>query len=155
MPGVTSLTGKVTTEAGSVVELEVPVDTAGNAKIGLGSAVAGEREPSSVTGKDYLATSEEWDLSAAVDLSVDAGATIYNGPCILGGFWLDVTIGTAAVDVKDNSTTKMTLPVAYAVGEHAIRPTKIYTSLKVLPGATSTGTIRFFYKPMPTNVTAA
>lgn len=109
---------------------------------------AGERIEDSTTGTDYLSTSPECAMSAEIDLSGNTSTTVYNGPAILCGYALTVTIGTAAVTIDDNTTAKKTLPVSWPVGDYGPMGLIFETSLVVNPADTSTGTLQLYYRPL-------
>lgn len=113
-----------------------------------GTATAGERIEDSTTGTDYVSTSPECGMSAEINLATDASTTVYNGPAILCGYTLSVTIGTAAATIDDNTTAKMTLPVSWPVGYYGPMGAIFETSLVVNPADTSTGTLQLYYRPL-------
>jgi len=121
----------------------------------VASRAAGERQVSSTTGADHQAVSGEWAISDPVDLSGNGSTTIYAGPALLGGVWVEVTIGTAAATLDDDTDDRVGLPVALPIGFHALPGVIFETSLVVNPADTSTGTIRILYRPLDTAVTWA
>lgn len=120
-----------------------------------GTATAGERIEDSTTGTDYLSTSPECAMSAEIDLSGNTSTTVYNGPAILCGYALTVTIGTAAATIDDNTTAKKTLPVSWPVGDYGPMGLIFETSLVVNPADTSTGTLQLYYRPLDADNTWA
>lgn len=119
----------------------------------LVEALSGERNEDSTTGTDFLSTSRECDPSAEIDLSADASTIVQPGPGILCGYILRVSVGTAAVTIDDGSTAKMTLPVAWAVGNYMNIDGLFRTSIIVNPGDTSTGTLQLWTRPGDAGVT--
>lgn len=120
------------------------------------TARAGERSQQSSNGVDHTAVSEEFKLSDAIDLSGNTSTTVYPGKCLCGGVWVEVTIGTAAATLDDDTTTRATLPVALPIGgTPGFKPTIFNTSLIVNPADSSTGTIRVWYRPLDNAVTWA
>lgn len=115
------------------------------------ASLAGDRVEDSTVGADYKSIAEEWEATV-VDLTVDAGATIYDGPAICGGIWLPAALSAHTVAINDNATTKITLPASLAAGPYTWRPWKAYTSLKVAPNADSTGSMTVFWKILDTRV---
>lgn len=109
----------------------------------------------SATGTDHFPVSYESAISGAIDLSDNASTTVYNGPCLLTGIWVEVTIATAAITIDDNATARMTVPAAITIGEHPLPGIIFESSLIVNPADTSTGTIRVMYRPLPAHVTWA
>jgi hypothetical protein len=61
--------------------------------------------------------------------------------------------GTTAINILDNATTKLTLPVSWPVGVYDGFGARFDTSLVVTPAVGSTGTLVLFYKPLDTGVT--
>lgn len=118
-----------------------------------GTATAGERIEDSTTGTDYSSTSMECGMSAEIDLSGNTSTTVYNGPAILCGYTLSVTVGTAAVTIDDNTTAKMTLPVSWPVNYYGPMGKIFETSLVVNPADTSTGTLQLDYRPLDADST--
>lgn len=128
------------------------LDNEGDQYIEIASHLAGDRIEDSTTGADYQSTAEEWEATV-VDLTVDAGATVWDGPAICGGIWLPAALSAHAVAIKDNATTKITLPASLAAGPYNWRPWKAYTSLKVAPNASSTGSMVVFWRQLDERVT--
>lgn len=125
---------------------------AGAMNVWKDSADAGERNEDSTTGTDYSSVSRECDMQAAIDLSVDASTTI-NGATILCGYYLSVSVGTAAISLDDNATVKLPIPVAWTVGYYTNLDLLFRTSLVVNPGDTSTGTLYLWTRPGDSGVT--
>lgn len=113
---------------------------------------AGERNEDSTTGTDYSSVSRECDMRTAIDLSVDASTTI-SGATILCGYYLSVSVGTAAISLDDNTTAKLPIPVAWTVGYYPNLDLLFRTSLVVNPGDTSTGTLYLWTRPGDPGVT--
>ena len=129
--------------------------TAGAAWVYDAYARAGERIEDSTTGTDYSSTSMECGQSAEIDLSGNTSTTVYNGPAILCGYTLSVTVGTAAVTIDDNVTAKKTLPVSWPIGYYGPMGSIFETSLVVNPADTSTGTLQIEYRPLDADTTWA
>lgn len=121
--------------------------------VSLGTKLAFERNEDSTTGTGYGVFSEECAMSAEIDLSNNASTTVYPGPAILCGYRMVVTIGTAAATIDDNATAKMTLPVAWPVGEHHVEGAIFEESLVVNPADATTGTLQLRYRPLDSEVT--
>lgn len=131
----------------------IAVDAASGGKLGeqlftLARAIAGERNPSSTTGTDYLSVSPECKMSATIDLATDASTTVHPGPALLCNVWLSTTVGMEAATIDDNTTAKITLPLALPIGSHNFHGARFDTSLVLNPGTTSTGTIMLEYRPL-------
>lgn len=130
----------------------IAVDAATGGKLGeqfmtLTRAIAGERNPSSETGTDYLSTSAECKPSGEIDISAGSG-TIYNGPAIVQWVQISTTPGTAASSIDDNTTAKIPLPVSFPVGVHPFSGAVFCTSLKYTKGASATGKMNVCYRPL-------
>lgn len=121
----------------------------------LGTKIAGERNEDSTTGSDTLATSRECASSGAIDLSTNASTTVYNGPAILCGIVLSVTVGTAAATIDDSATVRYPVPVALPIGPHEGFGTIFETTLVVNPDDSSTGTLYVYFRPLDAGVTWA
>lgn len=117
--------------------------------------IAGENNEDSTNGTDYLTAIPHCHTSDAIDLSNNASTTVWDGPCIVTGIWVEVTIGTAAATLDNGSTAKLTVPIALPIGEHPIPGLIFDTSLVVNPADTSTGTIRVFFHPLDPRVSWA
>ncbi len=87
-------------------------------------------------------------MSAEINLATDASTTVYNGPAILCGYTLSVTVGTEAATIDDNATAKITLPVSWPVNYYGPMGKIFETSLIVNPGTNSTGTLQLDYRPL-------
>ena len=118
------------------------------AKVYQAYATAGERNEDSTTGTDYVSTSPECGMSAEINLATDASTTVYNGPAILCGYTLSVTVGTEAATIDDNTTAKITLPISWPVNYYGPMGKIFETSLVVNPGTNSTGTLQLDYRPL-------
>lgn len=121
----------------------------------LGTRLAHERNPDSTTGTGYASIAEEGAMSAAIDLSNNASTVVYNGPALLLGIWVEVTIGTAAATIDDDTTDRVGVPVALPIGYHDLGGVIFETNLTVNPADSTTGTIRVKYRPLDPNVTWA
>lgn len=142
---------------GLLVSGVIAVDAATGGKLGeqfmtLTRAIAGERNPSSITGTDYLSVSPECTMSATIDLVSDASTTVYNGPALLCNVWLSTTVGTEAATIDDNTTARITLPVSLTVGSHNFHGARFNTSLVLNPGTNSTGVIMLEYRPLDSSL---
>lgn len=86
--------------------------------------------------------------SLIVDLSVDS-TTVFNGPCLLVGIYVNTASSAHAVQIKDGSTLKMTIPSSKAAGTE-IRgwDAEFSNTLVVVPNASATGNITVFYIPL-------
>lgn len=88
----------------------------------------------------------DW-LTAQVDLA-DNSTTVYSGPCLLRGVSVVTDISAQACPIKDNTTTKFSLPASATVGQWLeCGDARIETSLVVDPDDSATGDITVVYKP--------
>lgn len=129
------------------------IDNEGDQYVEIASRLAGERNEDSTTGTDYTSVSGEWAISSAI--AAGTGATVYNGPAVLGGIWVETTIGTAAPTLTDGGTTRLSVPIAIPIGMHDMLGVIFATNLVVAAGASATGSIRVLYRPLDTGVTWA
>lgn len=113
--------------------------------------LAGERGEDSTTGADYKSVAGEWATTGVI--AAGAGGTVYGGPCILHGVWVEVTIGTAAPTITDGGTTRRTLPIALPIGYHQLGDIIFETDCVVVAGASATGSLRFDWRPLDPRVT--
>jgi len=116
----------------------------------LNKHLGGERQEDSTTGADHLAVSGEYATTGVI--AAGTGGTIYNGPCILHGVWVEVTIGTAAPTITDGAVTRRTLPIALPIGYHVLGDIIMETDAVCVAGASATGSLRFDYRPLDTSV---
>lgn len=87
-------------------------------------------------------------IGTAVDTSVDS-TTVYNGPAILLGIFVNTVLSAHTVVIQDNSTAKITLPASLAAGTNLAFPgIRFDTSLVVNPDNSSTGNITIMYRPL-------
>ena len=96
-----------------------------------------------------LGVHEESLYSSAVDLTTDS-TTVYAGPCVLTGIYVNATISNHSTVIKDGSTTVLTLPNSAAIGSMYPFPgIRFDTSLVCDPdNSTSTGSLTFAYRPL-------
>lgn len=136
--------------------LLVPAYMTNNAMhVWVKSKHAGERDENATNGTDHQAVSEECASSAAIDLSNNASTTVWPGPALLTGIWVEATIGAASITIDDNATSRLAVPVAIPIGIHRIPGLIFETNLIVNPQDASTGQIRLLFRPLPTSVTWA
>jgi hypothetical protein len=76
--------------------------------------------------------------------------TIYNGPCILTGIYVNAAISAHVTVIKDGTTAVLSLPASAAVGAMYTFPgIRFDTSLICDPDdATTTGNLTFAYRPL-------
>jgi len=83
---------------------------------------------------------------AVVDIG-DNDTTVYTGPCMLYGVYVNTVLSTHTVPIKDGATTVVTLPVDLAAGTSILYPgIRFDTSLIVDPNDSGTGGIVVAYR---------
>ncbi len=81
-----------------------------------------------------------------VDVS-DNSTTVYTGPCLLYGIYVNTVLSAHACPIKDGTTTIVTLPASYVVGAYMPFPgIRFDTSLIVDPNDAATGSITVVYR---------
>lgn len=87
-------------------------------------------------------------IGTTVDTSSDT-VTVYSGPAILLGVYVNTVLSAHTVVIQDNATAKITLPATLAAGTNLAFPgVRFETSLVVNPDDSSTGNITIFYRPL-------
>jgi hypothetical protein len=87
-------------------------------------------------------------LYAVNDTSNDS-TTIYNGPALLFGIFVNTVLSAHTVVIQDNATAVITLPASLAAGTNLTFPgIRFETSLVCNPNDSSTGNITIMYKPI-------
>lgn len=106
-----------------------------------------------IIGSDGAATAatngvhEEYDY-LAVDTSTDS-TTVYAGPAVLKGVYVNTALSAHTVVMKDGSATVLTIPASAAAGDMFTFPGILCaTSLVCDPDNSSTGNITVVYKPL-------
>jgi hypothetical protein len=94
--------------------------------------------------------STECEYSAGIDLSTDAAQTVFNGPCVLYGIYVDTVLSAHACPILDGSTTVFSLVASLAAGTNLHWPNGIRfnSTLAVNSNDSGTGTIVFLYRPL-------
>lgn len=83
-----------------------------------------------------------------VDLSDDS-TTVTTNACIVRGVYVNTVLSSHECPIKDDTTTKFTLPAALAAGTFVpFGDTMFNTSLVVDPDDSATGDITVIYKPI-------
>src|SRR5688572_9387863 len=87
-------------------------------------------------------------LYATNDVSTDS-TTIYNGPALLFGIYVNTVLSAHTVVIQDNATAVITLPASLAAGTNLAFPgIRFETSLVCNPNDSSTGNITIMYRPI-------
>jgi hypothetical protein len=85
---------------------------------------------------------------AVVDVG-DNSTTVYTGPCILYGVYVNTVLSAHALPILDGSTTVMSLAASAAVGTNITLPgIRLNTSLIVDPNDAATGSVTIAYRPV-------
>lgn len=89
---------------------------------------------------------EECDYEV-VDVSVNS-TTVYDGPAILYGVYVNTALSAHALPIQDGSTTVVSIAASAAVGTNETFPgIKFNTSLIVNPNDAATGSVTVAYRP--------
>ena len=97
--------------------------------------------------KQAMLVQEQCDY-AVVSL-VDNTTTVYTGPCMLYGIYVNTILSAQACPVTDGATTVVSLAASAAVGTSILYPgIKFNTSLIVDPDDAATGSIVVAYRPV-------
>ena len=85
---------------------------------------------------------------AVVDAS-DNSTTVYTGPCMVYGVYINTVLSAQVLLLKDGGTTVITIPASAAAGNHYPLPgIRFETSLIVDPDDSATGNITVAYRPV-------
>lgn len=97
-----------------------------------------------------LAVHNEFYYVPSGALTVDGPTTLYDGPCVLFGIYVNVAISAHTTVIKDGTTAVLSLPASAAVGAMYTFPgIRFETSLVVDPDdGTTTGSLTFAYRPL-------
>ncbi len=83
---------------------------------------------------------------AVVDVSVDT-TTVFTGPCILYGVYVNTVLSNHALPIEDGSTTVVSVVALAAVGTSILYPGISFgTSLIVNPDNAATGSITVAFR---------
>ena len=96
-----------------------------------------------------LGVHQECQYGVSGALTTDT-ITIYNGPCILYGIYVNAAISAHTTVIKDGTTAVLSLPVSAAVGAMYTFPgIRFDTSLICDPDdGTATGNLTFAFRPL-------
>lgn len=87
-------------------------------------------------------------LYSVVDVSTDS-TTVYNGPAILFGVYVNTALSAHALPVTDAAVTVVTIPASAAAGAMYTFPgIRFETSLIVNPNDAATGSVTVAYRPL-------
>ena len=83
---------------------------------------------------------------SVVDVATDS-TTVYNGPAVLYGVYVNTVLSAHALPIKDGTTTVLTLPASAAAGSMYTFPGIVFgTSLVVDPNDSGTGNVTVVYR---------
>ncbi len=87
-------------------------------------------------------------LYSVVDVATDT-TTVYDGPAILFGVYVNTALSAHALPVTDDTTTVVTLPASAAAGSMYPFPgIRFETKLIVNPNDAATGNVTVAYRPI-------
>lgn len=82
----------------------------------------------------------------------DDTTTVFTGPCILYGIYVNTALSAHAVPIQDGSTTVVTVAASAAAGTSILYPgIRFNTSLVVNPDDSGTGSITVAYRRVNPN----
>lgn len=85
---------------------------------------------------------------AVVNVADDT-TTVYTGPVMLYGVYINTVLSAQVLPIKDGTTTVITIPASAAAGAHYPIPgIRFNTSLIVDPDNAATGNITVAYRPV-------
>lgn len=85
---------------------------------------------------------------AVVDVA-DNSTTVYNGPAILFGVYVNTALSAHALPITDAATTVVTIPASAAAGAMYTFPgIRFETTLIVDPNDAASGSITVAYRPL-------
>ena len=77
----------------------------------------------------------------------DDTTTVYTGPCMLYGVYVNTVLSAQVLPIKDGTTTVITLPASAGAGTHYPIPgIRFETSLIVDPDNSATGNVTVAYR---------
>jgi hypothetical protein len=99
--------------------------------------------------RDAHLTHTECDY-AVVNVA-DNSTTVYTGPCILYGLYVNTALSAQVLPILDGATTVVSLAASAAAGTNITLPgIRFNTSLIVDPNDAATGSITVAYRPVNT-----
>ena len=77
----------------------------------------------------------------------DNVTTVYTGPCVLYGVYVNTVLSAHALPIQDGTTAVITLPASTAAGTMKLLPgIRFDTSLVVDPNDAATGNVTIIYR---------
>lgn len=87
-------------------------------------------------------------LYSVVNVADDT-TTVYNGPAILMGVYVNTALSAHPLPIKDSTTTVVTIPASATAGSiYTLPGIRFETSLIVDPDNAATGSITVAYRPI-------
>lgn len=115
---------------------------------------AGERNPSSTTGTDYMSTSGEWAVKAVAYNGTLSDRTICSGPCIVAGIEVTTAMSNNASQLESGGTTVYPIAASRAAGLYPFPgPARFLTDCVWDPGSLSAGAILVWFRPLDADST--
>lgn len=89
------------------------------------------------------------EATYAVVNVADDSTTVYTGPCLLLGVYVNTALSAHVCPIKDGSTTVVSIAASAAAGTSILYPgIRFETSLVVDPDNSGTGSITVAYRPI-------
>lgn len=87
-------------------------------------------------------------LYAVVDVS-DNSTTVFSGPCLLFGVYVNTGLSAHVLPIKDDSATVVSIAASAAAGTNTTFPgIRFLTSMVVDPNDSATGSVTIAYRPI-------
>lgn len=100
------------------------------------------------TVKDASRLAHVESYYSVVDVNADS-TTVYSGPCLLLGVYVNTQLSAHALPIKDGSTTVVSIAASAAVGTNQTFPgIRFETSLVVDPDNSGSGSVTVAYRPL-------
>lgn len=91
---------------------------------------------------------QEQNDYAVVPIADDT-TTVYTGPVVVLGVYINTVLSAHVLPIKDGATTVITIPASAAAGAHYPIPSiRFETSLIVDPDNAATGNVTVAYRPV-------
>jgi hypothetical protein len=100
------------------------------------------------TVKDGSKLTHTETLYSVVNVA-DNTTTVYDGPALLMGVYVNTALSAHALPIQDNATTVVSIAASSAVGTNTTFPGIMFeTSLIVNPDDAATGSVTVAYRPI-------
>ena len=91
---------------------------------------------------------QEQNAYSVVNVADDS-TTVYTGPCMIYGVYINTVLSAPVLPIKDGTPTVITIPASAAAGAHYPLPgIRFETSLIVDPDNSATGNVTVAYRPV-------